>query len=85
MTTKTYANAYTIQLATTHTPVPGTKQGEHVGLEIIQETIEELAEAFEGHVEGRQPLAHALGGTSMKRYSRVLREVASALETAEQN
>ena len=85
MTTKTYSNAYTIQLVTTHTPVPGDNQREHVGLEIIQGTIEELAEAFENHLQGKCRLADSLGGSSMKRFARVLREVASALETAEQN
>ena len=85
MTSKTYANAYTIQLATTHTPVPGTKQGEHVGLEIIQGTIDELAEAFENHLSGEMRLADSLGGSSMRRFARVLREVSSALQTAEEN
>ena len=85
MTRKTYANAYTIQLSTTHTPPAGTNQGEHVGLEIIQGTIDELAEAFENHIQGKCRLTDSLGGSSMKRFARVLREVASALTTAEQN
>ena len=84
MTNKTYTNAYTIQLATKHTPVPGTNEGKHVGLEIIQGTIEELAEAFHGSMNGGPRLTDALDGIGMRRYSRVLCEVATALQTAEE-
>ena len=85
MTTKTIVNAYTIQLATKHTPVPGTRNDNHVGLEIIQGTIDELAEAFENHIHGKCRLTDSLGGSSMNRFARVLREVASALQAAKEN
>ena len=53
------------------------------GLENMQDTIENLAEAFENHPgQGIHDYLVSLNGSDIKRNARVLRRVAEALKTA---
>ena len=47
--------------------------------------MEELAEVFNESMNGGPRTNEALDGLSMRRYSRMLREVAAALQTEEEN
>ena len=53
------------------------------GLECVQDTIENLAEAFENHPGHHiQDYLQTLCGSDIKRHARVLRRVSEALKTA---
>ena len=82
-TTTTIAN-YKLNLQTTHTPVEGTKSTPDTGLEITTETIAELYECFINHPETNvfDNLMIAIEG-NLPRYTRVLKGVLAALETAD--
>ena len=82
-TTTTIAN-YKLQLQTTHTPVEGSKSTPDTGLEITTDTIEELYECFINHPQTNvfDNLENAIKG-NLPRYTRVLKGVLAALETAD--
>ena len=56
----------------------------HGGLENMQDTIEDFAQAFENHpAEHIQDYLLSLSSSDIKRHSRILRIVSNALKTAE--
>ena len=82
-TTTTIAN-YKLNLQTTHTPVEGTKSTPDTGLEITTLTIAELYECFINHPETNvfDNLENVIAG-NLPRYTRVLKGLLAALETAD--
>ena len=82
-TTTTIAN-YKLNLQTTHTPVAGTTSTPDTGLEITTLTIAELYECFINHPETNvfDDLENVIAG-NLPRYTRVLKGLLAALETAD--